>query len=123
MKISDEDKKQILLGFIKIFTRIYDKEYQQRVWIDGRGPECDDFDDTVCDFFGVGDSIIENYKDFGITDQQKHLLMRFRDEFKTFSDEHDWPQDFIDTPKWTKITEMAKEVLGAFHWEKKSPKN
>ena len=73
MKISDEDKKQILLGFIKIFTRISDKEYQQRVWIDGKGPECDDFDDTVCDFFGVGDSIIE--KSVRIQISKRHFFV------------------------------------------------
>ena len=30
------------------------------------------------------------------------------------------PQDFIDTPEWTKITELAKDVLVAFDWK---PKN
>ena len=117
MNLSDGDRKEILNGFIRIFTRIYNKEYQKRVWIEGKGPECDDFDDTVCDFFGISDSIIENYKVFGITDKQRQLLIAFSKKFRIFSDEHDWPQEFIDTPEWTRITEMAKEVLKAFHWK------
>lgn len=39
-----------MTGFIDIFTRISSKEYQKRIWIDGKGPEVDDFDDTVSDF-------------------------------------------------------------------------
>jgi hypothetical protein len=115
MQLSDENKKQILWGFIDIFTRISNKEYQKRIWIKGEGPEVDDFDDTVCDFFGECDSILENYKDFGITDNQYDLLVGFRDEFERFSRRHDLPPDFIEYPEWGKITEMAKEVLKAFN--------
>jgi len=118
MKISNEDRKQILEGFIDIFTRIASKEYQKRVWIKGEGPEVDDFDDTVNDFFVECDSILENYKDFGITEIQHQLLKKFRDQFRTFSDENNWPQGFIDIPEWGKITDMAKEILKAFNYKK-----
>ena len=116
---SPEIKKQILKGFIEVFPRISNKEFQRRVWIEGRGPECDDFIDTCCDFFGVCDDFIENYKDFGITNEQRDLLVKFRDEFRKFSDEHDFPQLFIDTPEWGKITDMAKEVMQAFNYQEK----
>jgi len=53
MRISDEHNKQILEGFIDIFTRLASKNYQKKIWIKGEGPEVDDFDDTVCDFFGL----------------------------------------------------------------------
>lgn len=97
---------------------MFNKEYQKRVWILGEGPECDDFDETYCNFFGGGDPLIENYKDFGITDSQYYLLKKFRDAFRDFSDENDFPKLFIDTPEWGKITEMAKEVLRAFNFHK-----
>src|SRR5947208_2688825 len=106
MEISNEDKKQILEGFIDIFTRIASREYQKRIWVNGEGPEVDDFDDTVNDFFLECDSILENYKDFGITESQYQILKKFIDQFRTFSDENNWPQEFIDTPEWEKITEM-----------------
>ena len=35
-------------------------------------------------------------------------------EYKTFWVENDLPQQFVDTPEWTKITIMAKEILVAF---------
>jgi hypothetical protein len=118
MEISDEDKRQILNGFIDIFTRIASKEYQKRIWVDGEGPEVDDFDNTVNDFFVECDSILENYKDFGITENQYLILKKFRDRFRNFSNENNWPQEFIDTPEWEKITKMAQEILKAFNYNK-----
>lgn len=118
MKISDEDKKQILQGFIDIFTRIASKEYQQRVWLQGEGSEVDDFDDTVCDFFGECDSILENYKEFSITKKQYQLIKNFREDFEKFSEKNYWPIEFIHTLAWEKIVQKAKEVLKEFDYKK-----
>ena len=116
MKFTDEQKKQIVRGFIKIFTRISNKEYQKRVWIEGKGSERDDFDDTVNDFFCECDSILEKHKKFGITENQYALLVKFREAFKAFSDENDYPGEFIESPEWKKIMEMAKKVLKVFNY-------
>lgn len=118
MEISNEDRKQILEGFIDIFTRIASKEYQTRIWINGEGPEVDDFDDTVNEFFLECDSILENYKNFGITEDQHQILKKFRDQFQNFSDKNNWPQKFINSPEWEETTKMAKDVLQAFNYTK-----
>lgn len=102
--------------FIRIMDHISDKEYQKRVWIRGEGPEVDDFDETVCHFSQEGDGIIEKYTDFGLTEHQCQILKKFREQFKAFSNENDFPEEFIDTPEWSRITEMAKEVLKAFNY-------
>ncbi len=104
--------------FIRIIDHISDKDYQERVWIRGEGPEVDDFDETVCHFSQEGDGIIEKYKEFGLTEMQYHMLRNFRDEFEKFSDDNGLPQLFIDTPEWTRITLMAKEVLESFNYRK-----
>lgn len=109
------DRKEVMKTFIRIIDHISDKEYQRRAWIKG---EEVGFDEIVCLFFGHGDPILENYKDFGITETQYHLLKKFRDEFEAFSDENDWPPKFIDTPEWARIMAMAKEVLAAFNYHK-----
>jgi len=121
MQLSDEEKKQILTSVLETIEGISDKGYQKRVWIRGEGPECYDFDEACCDFFGDGDPLIENYKDFGITESQYRLLKTFRDKFRAFSRKNNWPPEFIDTPEWEKIMEMAKEVLKAFNYQR-SPK-
>ena len=112
-----DENSQVLINFLGIIEGISSVKYQKRVWIEGRGPECDDFDETVNCFFDDGTIVINDYKKFGITEKQHLLLKSFWDEFRIFADKHDWPQDFVDTPEWTKITEMAKEVLMAFHWK------
>lgn len=113
------DRRQILISVLETIEGISDKEYQKRVWIRGEGNQVDDFDETCCNFFGDGDPLIEQYKDFGITESQYHLLKKFRDEFRVFSDENDWPSVFIDKPEWEKIMNLAKRVLEAFNYQKK----
>jgi len=118
----DIDRKQILASCLEIIAGISDKEYQKRTWIRGEGPEVDDFDETVCNFSQDGNGIIQNYKDFGVTDKQYHLLVKFRDEFDAFRRgpalEYYRPQEFIDTPEWSRIMNLAKDVLKAFNYSK-----
>jgi len=68
------DRDYILKDFLRLISRISDKEFQMRVWIKGIGPECIDFDET-CDYFFVeGVDVIKNYKDYGITEHQHEIL-------------------------------------------------
>jgi hypothetical protein len=113
------NRKQILESFLETTEGISDKEYQKKVWIRGEGPEVDDFDETCCHFFDIGDPILKKYKDFGLTEHQYQVLKKFRDQFEIFSDENDFPELFIDTPEWAKIINMAKDVLKAFNYSKK----
>lgn len=115
--LTNEGRKQILISILEIISNISDKEYQKRVWIRGEGPEVDDFDETCCNFFGDVDPLLENYKDFGLTESQYILLKTFRDNFRVFSDKYYHPFEFIDTLEWRKITEMAECMLNIFNYE------
>ena len=119
MQLTNEAKKDILDFVLSRIANISDKEYQKRVWIRGEGPECDDFTETCCHFFHEGNGVLKKYKDFGITDDQYKKLKEFRDAFQVFSDENDFPEEFIDSPEWAKIMDMGKEVLKAFNYQKK----
>lgn len=120
MRLTEEDKKYILNEHLRHISSIADKEYQKRVWVYGKGPEVDSFEDTVCDFFITCDSILENYKDFRITDNQYNILRDFRDQFRIFSDQNNYPEEFIDSSEWEKITKMAKQILQEFAYKKSS---
>jgi len=113
-----EEKNCILSDFLRIISHISDNEYQKRIWILNKGPECQAFDDAVCDFFDLGECIFEDYVGYKITHKQQQILNQFRNEFEKFSDDHDFPEEFIDTPEWAKIMDMAKEVLKAFDYKK-----
>ena len=97
------NKKQILFTFLGNIRDISDKNYQKRVWIRGEGPECDSFDETCCQFFPIEEDILENYKQFNITEMQRDILKKFRDEFRVFSHDNNLPQVFIDTPELSLI--------------------
>ena len=50
---------------------------------------------------------------------QHAILKKFRDEFDRFCDENDYPEEFIESPEWAEIIELAKEVLKAFNYNPK----
>lgn len=106
------DKKRMIETFMKVIDHISNKEYQKKAWIRGEGVG---FDEAVNLFSDLGDPILENYKDYGITEAQHHLLILFKNEFKAFYDEQDLAQEFIDTPEWARIMKRAKEVLKVFN--------
>lgn len=117
--IMEINRRQIMKTFVRIVEHLADKNYQKRIWIRGEGPEVDDFDETVCHFFQEGDGIMEKHQDFGLTEPQYQMLKKFRDQFKIFADQNDYPSEFINTPEWEEITQMAKEVLKAFNYQNK----
>ncbi len=55
----DKDKKQILQSVLETIEIISNKEYQERVWIQGKGPEVSDFDEVCCNFFQDGSGLIK----------------------------------------------------------------
>jgi len=112
------NRKQVVEGFLQNLYRISSKEYQRRIWIEGAGPECHDFDEAVNDFFDDGEPILQNYQDYGLSQNQYRLLKKFHDEFRIFADNNDFPKEFIDTPEWERIMSLAKDVLEAFDYQK-----
>ena len=116
--LTNEDRKQILNSVLDTVECISDKEYQKRVWIDGKGPEVDDFDETCCFFFGDVDPLLLRYRDFGLSKSQYLILQKLRNEFRIFSDNYDHPCEFICSPEWEQIMKIAKQVLHEFDYKK-----
>jgi hypothetical protein len=114
---TEESRNNIINAYLQLICIISDKEYQRRVWIHGE-PSGSDFDEIVNLLISIGDPILENYQEFGITDIQYQILSQLRNKFGAFWEENDWPPFFIDTPEWNEIVEMAKEVLKAFDYRK-----
>jgi len=114
MEFTEEQKRDIVEGFVDLFASLADKGYQERVWIKGQGPEVESYDEVVDDYF-LRCEILENYKEFGISDSQYQLLKKFTNLFRRFADENYWPPEFIDSQEWKVIMDLAKEVLKAFN--------
>jgi len=107
-------RKRILQHLLLALKCLADKDFQKRVWIRGEGPEVDSFDESVNIFFDLMDCIHSSQHQYRFSEAQLDAITDFSDEFGEFSDNHDDPEEFIDTPEWDDITKKAKEVLRAF---------
>lgn len=116
--MSPEDKRYVLSELLRNIEHVADLEYQKRVWIEGRGPEVQDFDDFLELYVEDSEIIFPEYKSFGVTEKQYKLLKNFRDELSSFSNNPRWylVEEFIDTPQWNRMMNLAKEVLEAFEY-------
>ncbi len=119
--MNSDVKKQILESYIQNIACISNEDYQLRVWVRAEGPECDDIDDAVCDFFD-DDYVVEKYKDYGITENQHRLLMNLHKKLRIFTDTFGVyssiksTEKLIQLPQWQEIRVLAKDVLIAFNY-------
>lgn len=118
-------REQILEEFLKIVVRLSDEQYQERVWVRAEGPECNDIDDTVNDFFDDGEPLFEKYQEYGIGEHQYEVLMKLHKKLRFFTDTYGvyYPNKstitLVRMPQWAEVRKTAQEVLKAFNFPKK----
>ncbi len=116
----DVGRKYALLSLLRIIYGISDIEYQRRVWIRAEGPECDDYCETVNNFFSFIKEVLGEHSKYDLTESQFDALLNFSSDFEYFNDNHDCPMEPVeqpDTPEWATIREEAKEVLKTFNYQ------
>jgi hypothetical protein len=116
---------RVLKALLEIVRDISDAAYQDEIWIKNPKP-FNDFNEIMCyyfDDFHVRE-ILENYKEYGITEVQKDDLKKFTDILDEYSDnifyESISEDAIINDPKWCEIREMAKEILTIFNYQELS---
>ena len=114
-------KQQILDCFLETIAEISDKNFQERIWIKGLGPECSSFEEAMCHFFDDGEPILKKYKEFEITKEQYKKIIKLQNELQKYCDKvpvvvND--KDVLSDPEWAKIRKIAKKVLEAFNYKK-----
>ena len=117
----DKDREGVLRRFLETIAEISDKNFQERIWIKGIGPECSSFEEAICDFFDDGEPILKNYKEFGLTDKQYEEVIQLQNELQKYCDKTPEIVDnkeVLEDPEWAKIRKIAKEVLEAFNYKK-----
>ncbi len=117
---------KILISYLEVISGIADREYQERVWIRGEGPECDDYTESICHFFDDGDPIISNYEGYEITKRQLDSLIKLREAVQDFNSSvrFELGPDFLYSAEWINITLMAQQVLQVFGYQQaKNVKN
>jgi hypothetical protein len=108
--------------FFTVILLFSDKIKQKNAWVLGKGPIFLDFDESLITFFDCEKIVLDTSHANKATNAQRIIISKFSDALHHFSKTtaRDYlPEDFIDTPEWTQITEMAQEVLKAFNWDPK----
>lgn len=102
---------------------IRDRHTQKRVWLVERRPSSSPFRELMEQFFKVAKAqeVIDNYKDYEITDEQHVLLTRLYKALLPYKEKHEHEenlQKILDDPDWHNIQEIAGEVLKAFAFKR-----
>ena len=99
-----------------MIREIADAEYQQRVWINGEGPEVGSYVEAMCQLFDDHslDLLISTAKDERLLqpDQIKQLEA-FRDALAHYGDVQKSEDDrvIVNDPQWAKIRAHASRFL------------
>jgi hypothetical protein len=121
MGLTEEEKIYVLNGYLKTIWSVTNKEYQRRVWIQGDGPEVDDYDETICRIFDDGIPILDKKDAFSLSRYQCKVIKKFHKKIMSFFDkpgiEYYDPKLVIDNTEWTKVMDKAKDVLKAFEFK------
>lgn len=94
--------------------------YQQRIWLEGRGPDSHSYDEAMCNFFddfNVELMLTEGWKKAGLSETQRDKLRVFRDALVAFGNKVSdlpAPEEVLDHPEWPGIRRLAAETLAAF---------
>ena len=102
---------------LRVVEGFSSSRYQQRVWVRGEGPEVDDFDDSINNFFEGCDGILVDHQNFGLTEKQFTTLRKFSQDLEAFSDDHYWTPEYINNSEWIKIMSSAQNVLFIFNYQ------
>jgi hypothetical protein len=79
-----EALKGAMCGLLGAIRSLGDPAYQQRVWIEGRGPEVSSFDEIanqIFDDYGIDRILAMEPRQSGLTGDQRRALGRFRRVF------------------------------------------
>jgi hypothetical protein len=82
--MNDLNRKKIVRELLDTVYGVSSREYQERVWLKGLGPECDSYDETICNFFDTAKDVIKNYKEFKLTEYERDVLEEFWNVFDKF---------------------------------------
>lgn len=123
--------QRVLSNIIRHAYSFADVEYQQRVWIDGKGPEVDSYSESLCGLFD--DSNVVEFANgealkFGYSDEMVKRLRSFAKTLRAFQTQlreskgSNWAAETLDSeilarPGWETVRQSAAAFLdSAIEW-------
>jgi hypothetical protein len=115
--------RNALCGIIAAAKEFADSEYQQRIWIDGEGPEMSSYREALCRIFDdahVEDFLHGDAMRYGFSQQMQDKLGRFAELLDEF-DRHLPPDigsaEIVRRENWKNVSEAAGGFLNeAAQW-------
>ena len=109
------EKTQWLDSIDELFDELSSREFQNRVWVQGDGPEISSYTELMCGLFNdySFDSFVEDsWQEFRLSDFLRSKLRQIKLLLTNYNkDDLLTDAQIVNDPKWLEIVEAAGEVL------------
>jgi hypothetical protein len=102
---------------VNVLEEFSSREFQERVWLRGEGPEVSSYDEAVNRFFDdyAADELINVlWHQGGLDNDQRKKLAEFRDLLEVFNKllpEVPHPREVLGNPEWPRVRAAARNAL------------
>ncbi len=103
----------------EVLEEFSSQEFQERVWLNGLGPEVSSYEEAMCklfDDYGFARLIDIEWRQVGLSEPQMHKLREFRDKLLEFDKdipEIPRPVDVLGRLAWADVRKYASEAAQA----------
>lgn len=118
-------EEEVLEGMLSVIEKISNVQFQQKAWVENKVHQYAFFEETMHQLFDDYElaDILNNYKLYGISNEQYKILNEFYKVLDRYSDEKmSWlqttdPKQVLADSRWHEVQKMAKGVLKAFNFQ------
>lgn len=106
-----------LSGLLSTIREIGDKSFQERIWLEGSGPEVSSYEEVMCrlfDDYALSSVIDAEWRALGLTERQREGLILLRDALDVFGSEVSGtpePSRILNDPRWVSVRDLARKTL------------
>jgi len=100
----------------EVLKEFSSREFQERVWLKGLGPEVSSYEEAICRLFddlGFSRLIDVEWRQANLREDQVLALRSFRDKLLKFDEdisEIPKPSDVLDRPSWEDVRASAQQA-------------
>jgi hypothetical protein len=110
------ENKLWISKILEVLDEFSSQEFQERVWLNGQGPEVSSYEEAMCRLFddlGFSEIIDVEWRQVGLSESAVIIMRIFRDKLLEFDNdvpEIPRPQDVLDRASWQNIRDAAFEA-------------
>jgi hypothetical protein len=113
------ENKVWLSKVLEVLQEFSSREFQERIWLHGLGPEVSSYEEAMCRLFddlGFSRLIDVEWRQSGLSESQMLTLKEFRENLLKFDKdipEIPAPTDILNRPSWEDVREYATKAAEA----------